>query len=583
MRFAVVAAALEQLEGVTARHILIRQLASLFGQAGRREIRPLVYLLQGQLRPAYEGVEAGLGEHVLMATIAQTWRSTPGALARRLTRLGDLGSVAASVAPPAGGGTITLLEVYRTLLAVAGTSGQGARSAKMDRLIALLRRADRREAQYLVRFCQGRLRLGIGEQTVLEAAALAALGDRRCKPELEAAYGVCADLGLVVELAFSKGRRGLARIAPRPGIPVRPALAQRMSTAEAIVARLGRVQVEPKYDGLRLQLHRDGKRVWIFSRRLEDLSPMFPELARAARRQLRSRRVILEGEAIAFDAATGDFLPFQLTITRKRKSGVAEASARSPLRLFAFDLLYLGGRSCLGWPQSRRSRALGSVIRDVPGGLLAPTELVVTTSASRVQAGFEEMVQRGLEGIVAKRVDAPYHAGARGFDWVKLKRAYQSKLRDTVDLVLLGYQQGRGQRAKLGIGSLLAGVYDPAKDRFRTVARIGSGLTEAGWKQLRTRLDRDRVAQRPRNVDALIEPDVWVTPRIVVEVLADEITRSPAHTCGKEGQNPGYALRFPRLLRERADRGITEATTEKEILRLHRLSRRPTARMRGSP
>jgi DNA ligase-1 len=207
------------------------------------------------------------------------------------------------------------------------------------------------------------------------------------------------------------------------------------------------------------------------------------------------------------------------------------------------------------------------------------TEAITTDEPRRVQEYFDEMVQRGLEGIIAKRPDAPYQAGARGYDWVKLKRAYQSRLRDTVDLVIVGYLRGRGRRAALGIGSLLAAVYDPERDRYRTVAKIGSGLTEAGWKALRARLDRQASRGRPRQVDSLIKPDVWVTPAVVVEVLADEITRSPRHTCGRQGETPGYALRFPRLIRERTDRRPADATTQSEVLDLFR--RQTTGRRRS--
>jgi DNA ligase-1 len=206
------------------------------------------------------------------------------------------------------------------------------------------------------------------------------------------------------------------------------------------------------------------------------------------------------------------------------------------------------------------------------------TETRLTHRAGELQEYFDEMVQRGLEGVVAKRPDAPYRAGARGYDWVKLKRAYQSRLRDTVDVVLVGYLRGRGKRAALGIGSLLAAVYDARADRFRTVAKIGSGLSEKLWRNLRVRMDRQALRARPRRVDSLVVPDVWVEPAIVVEVLADEITRSPSHTCGRRGEEPGYALRFPRMLRERPDRGPSDATTEREILDLFRRQRAVTRR-----
>ena len=214
------------------------------------------------------------------------------------------------------------------------------------------------------------------------------------------------------------------------------------------------------------------------------------------------------------------------------------------------------------------------------------TESITTSKAAELSKYFDRMIRQGLEGVVAKRPDAPYRAGARSYDWVKLKRAYQSTLRDTVDLVIVGYLKGRGKRATFGIGSLLAAVYDPKGDRYRTVAKIGSGLTDAAWKTLRTQLDRNTTKTKPTNVDSLITPDVWVTPKVVLEVLADEISRSPRHTAGRVDGHPGYALRFPRVVGPRTDKAPSDATTEGEILdmfRLQRTSAKRGGRARSTP
>jgi DNA ligase-1 len=262
-------------------------------------------------------------------------------------------------------------------------------------------------------------------------------------------------------------------------------------------------------------------------------------------------------------------------MTRKRKHRVAEAARRHPIRLFAFDLLYLNGKNYLPESQEKRSGRLSRLLPRSQRATIAVTESLTTSRPEELQRYFDRMLSRGLEGIVAKRPDAPYRAGARGFDWVKLKRSYQTKLRDTVDLVLVGYLKGRGKRAALGVGSLLAAAYDPRHDRFRTVAKIGSGLTEDAWRSLRRRMDKLASPRCPKRVESKIVPDVWVEPRLVAEVLADEITRSPLHTCGQTGSAPGYALRFPRMLNGlRPDRAAEDATTEREILQMYRMQGR---------
>jgi DNA ligase-1 len=567
------ASAFARLERTGGRLGAIHLVAALLSRLKGSDLEAVVYLLQGRLRPPYEGVEIGLGERMLTRAISRAYDASEAAVARRYRRAGDLGLVAEQLAGAPAGRRLTVRSAYEVLRHVAGTSGTGAVERKLRLCTALLRRATPLEARYLVRIIQGRLRLGIGDATLLEATASAALHDGRQKGLVERAYNVRADLGGVVRVAFRGGAPALRRISPRVGVPIRPALAQRLPSAEAIVRRMGTVLAEPKYDGFRLQLHRDGRKVWAFSRRLDDVSDMFPEIAAGARRQLRARRAIIEGEAVGYDRRTGRFLPFQVTITRKRTHRVAEAARRHPLRLFAFDLLFVDGKSYLARSQRARHAKLETVVRGTARDPIAVTEVLSTGRAGELQTYFDRMMRRGLEGIVAKRPDAPYRAGARGYDWVKLKRAYQSRLRDTVDVVLVGYLAGRGKRASLGIGSLLAAVYDPDHDRFRTVAKIGSGPSEAEWKALRTRLDRAALPARPRRVDSTITPDVWVEPRLVVEVLADEITRSPRHTCGRAGASAGYALRFPRMLGVRADRGPEDATTEREILSMYRMQR----------
>jgi DNA ligase 1 len=576
MRLLDVAEAAERLEATSSRRTMVEVVADLLARAADEDREPLVFLLQAKLRPPYEGVELGLGPKLLIQAIGRAYDTSASNVAERNKKLGDLGLVAEALAPKADGrargGGPSVRDVYDSLLAIARVSGSGSVERKTAMLADLLQRlASGNEAKFVIRTAQGRLRLGVGDQTILDAAAHAALGDARKKPVLEHAYNVRSDLGAVVRLAFAKGARGLEAIGPQVGVPIRPALAQRLPSARAIIDRLGEVQAEPKYDGFRLQLHRDGQTAWAFSRRLENVTVMFPDLVASFLSQLRSSRVIIEGEAVGYNAKTGKILPFQDTMTSKRKKQTTEG--RDSLRLFAFDVLYVGRENFMPRPQRERSERLSELVAAKPGGAVAVNETHFTSDPRDLDRYFNQMIARGLEGIVAKKPDAPYQAGSRGYDWVKLKRSYQSHLRDTIDVVIVGYLRGRGKRTALGIGSLLGAVYDPGRDRFRTVAKVGAGLTETAWRDLRAQLDRGATSKKPANVDSLVTPDVWVEPRTVVEVLADEVTRSPFHTAGKTGSEPGYALRFPRVLSVRTDKGAADATTEKEVMDLYRMQR----------
>jgi DNA ligase-1 len=183
---------------------------------------------------------------------------------------------------------------------------------------------------------------------------------------------------------------------------------------------------------------------------------------------------------------------------------------------------------------------------------------------------FEEKVTAGLEGVMVKKLDSPYKAGGRGFHWIKFKRMSAGELTDTIDCVLLGIYSGTGKRTGFGAGGLLVGVYDPEKDEFVTVSRVGTGLTDEEWRQIKATSDKLQVARKPARVNSLIEPSVWVEPKEVLEIFADEITRSPVHTAGKVGDEPGYALRFPRLVSFRgADKRAEDCTTVKELIDMY--------------
>jgi len=575
MRMAEVAGTFEALERTTSRTEITRILGQLFRQATGDEAGKLVYLLEGRLGPLFEPVEFGVDERLILRALAEATGLAPGQVEEVYRRTGDVGSAGEELLRGESQG-LSLADVYDALRAIAEATGPGAQERKVRLLRGLLVRLGGNEARYVLRVVQGRLRLGVGEATVMDALSWAIVGHLELRATIERAFNVCSDLGFVATVLLTEGPEALLAIQPRPGRPVRVELAERLPSPQAVVLKLGTVQAEPKYDGLRVELHKDGERIWLFTRRLEPMTETLPELASAARRQIQARQAILDGEAVAYNPETGEFRPFQTTVRRKRKHAVEEMEVRFPLRLFVFDLLYLDGEDCTPYPLDQRRQKLEEALRWTPDDPIQPTPRVVTGDAAAVESFFEEMLQRGLEGLVVKRLDAPYQAGQRSFNWVKLKRGYRAELRDTVDVVVVGYLLGRGRRARLGIGSLLGAVYDPRTDRYRTVSKVGSGLTDEEWQELRARLDETRVPEKPRQVDSVIQPDVWVEPRYVVEVQADEITRSPLHTCGKVDGHPGYALRFPRVVRLRFDRRPQDATTEEEILGMYRAQ--PVAR-----
>jgi DNA ligase-1 len=574
MKFARLAEYFARLEGTTKRRTMCDLLSALFQEADLEEIEPLVYLCQEQLLPPYRGLELGLAEKLMTTAIARAAAQEEKGVIAQYKRLGDLGLVAEVLLQrTTDRKALDVVTVYDELLTIARTSGEGSIGQKIQRFADLLRRLSPLEARYVVRFAMGQLRLGIGEPTILDALSVAAAKDKSLRPELERAYNLCSDLGLVAKTLFATGEKGLKGFTAQVGRPIRMALAERVATASEIVQRLGKCRVERKYDGLRLQCHKRGNQVEMFSRNLKRMTPMFPELTAATQRQVKAKEAIFEGEAVAVNEETGELFPFQVTVQRKRKHEIEKHAKEFPLVLFVFDLLYVDESDYTRRPYLHRQTKLAALI--AAGERIHLAEGIITDDPTRIEQFFDESVEKGLEGIVAKRLDAVYQAGARNFNWIKLKRSYRGELFDTIDVVIIGYLRGRGLRARLGIGALLGAVYDEASDTFRTVAKIGSGLTEEEWVKARTLCDQISMAHRPARVDSLIEPDVWVMPKYVFTVLADEITKSPIHTCGKRGTEPGYALRFPRIIGwVRADKRPEDATTVQEIHTLYRLQRR---------
>lgn len=575
MQFAQLVDYFERLEATTKRLEMFDILSELFRACDREEIDKVVYFCQEQLLPPFRGVEIGMAEKLILRAIARATGASEAEVTRLNKERGDPGLVVEELlrrrkTRSAG---LSVRDVYGSLLQIAETTGEGSVDRKVQMLTDLFQQSSPKEARYIARFVLGRLRLGVGDPTILDALSKAVAGDRSLRPDLERAYNLCSDLGLVARTLFEQGIEGIRAFRIRVGNPIRPALAERLPSAEEIVEKLGRCAVEAKLDGFRCQIHKAGDHIEIFSRNLERTTHMFPELIEAVRQQIAAREAILEGEAVAVNEETGEIYPFQITVQRKRKHGVEEMMREYPLVLFAFDLLYADGQDYTPQPYAIRFETLSRLIR--PDGRIRLVDRIVTDDPRAIQQFFDEAIERGMEGIVAKRLDAPYQAGARGFHWIKLKRSYKGELSDTIDVVVVGYFRGRGMRAKFGIGALLGAVYDPDSDTFKTVAKIGSGLTEEEWVRIRELLDQIRTEHRPARVESVLEPDVWVEPKYVLTVLADEITRSPVHTCGKTNEEPGYALRFPRVVGWiREDKGPEDATTVKEILSMFQMQKR---------
>ena len=576
LEFARLAQYFEKLEKTSSRLALMAILSELFRLIeSPDEIEKVCYLVQGRVAPFFEALELGMAEKTVARSIAIAYNTTPEHVLTLYSALGDLGLVAEQISKEAGivPQVLRVDDVFQGLKTIAQTSGKGAVEKRILLLADLLKKVDSMSAKFLVRIPLGNLRLGIGDSTILDALATAKFHDTQKRKLLEDAYNKTSDLGLIARTLWQHPReedaqRAVAHLDVQVGKPIRPQLAERLPDAETIIKKMGVVDVQYKYDGLRAQIHKDGQQVSIFSRNLENMSQMFPEIIEGTRKQVQADSVILDAEALAYHPASEEFLPFQETTRRRRKHHIEAMAQEMPLKAFVFDILYKNGASLLEKPLVERMKILEATIQ--PDDILMLTSHQMVRDAKTLSLLFEEAISKGLEGVVVKKLESPYEAGARNFNWVKLKRHSAGALQDTIDCVLLGYIFGRGKRAALGAGALLVGVYDPKQDMFVTVSKIGTGLTDEEWRSIRERTKGLVVDHKPARVSSLIEPSVWLEPKIVIEVLADEITRSPIHTAGKVGDESGYALRFPRFVAFREkDKKPEDATTVEELIAMY--------------
>lgn len=603
VKYAELAGFFERLEGTSGRLEMTAILVEMLGKVPKGDVVAVVRLLQGAVAPDWEGLEVGLAEKQILKAlaIAQGASTKSEEALAKLERLyhekGDLG-LAAEVVLSAGARkqsslfaseSLTVKQVYATLVDIAKTTGTGSQEGKQRLLSKLLLDSTPLEARFIVRTVSGRLRLGVADMTFLDALAANHLGrgvksvqdmeaaDRAeqesVRKRLERAYDVRSDLAVVAHTLYTGGMEAVDGLEVEVGVPVRPMASERLKTfPEILDAMAGTVDMEYKYDGLRMQVHVPKKGpVRIFSRRLEELTAQFPDVCASVRGILDGADCIIEGEGVALDDE-GKLRPFQdVSRRRGRKTDLEAAAAEIPITLFLFDLIAQGGKSRMDLALAERRTLLAKTLGHGSDRVRLST-LQRATDAHGMERFFEAALEDGAEGIMCKDPRAAYKAGSRGFAWVKFKADYDAALADTMDLVAIGAFYGRGRRAGW-YGALLMAAYDPATQTWPSVCKLGTGFNDETLKGLKPRFETFVAASKPKDVDSGMEPDVWFEPKVVMEVQAAELTLSPTHRAGWGAvkAEAGFAARFPRFTdRWRDDKSAQQATTVTELATLYK-------------
>lgn len=582
MNFSEFAVYLDKLEETSSRLSLIEILGELFKKIHKDELESVIYLMQGRVAPFFAPIEMGMAEKTVASALSLAFSEDRESVLVENSQKGDMGTVAFDLRLKHADKSkaTSISEVFETLLSIAKTSGEGSVEKKTTLFANLLINLDATSVKHIVRIALGNARLGIGDPTVLDGLALSFLGDKSKRKLLEKAYNETSDLGLIAKTLSEEGLDEVKKLSVTVGRPIRSELCERLPNPTKVFEKMVDLASTPqgihatfKYDGFRVQIHKNGDEVRMFSRNLEDMTHMFPELIEGTLKQVKSKTAILDTEALAYQPDSEEFLPFQETTKRRRKHNIEEVAKELPLKAFVFDVLYADGKSLIDTPLMERREIMKTIIAG--DETLIPSPGVILTDPKDLQIMLDDAISKGLEGVVVKKPDSLYVAGGRNFNWVKLKRHSAGDMEDTIDCVILGYIYGRGKRTEFGAGALLVGVYDQENDEFVSVTKIGTGLSDEEWRSIKEKSKGLELSHKPARINSRIEPSVWVRPEIVIEVLADEITRSPNHTAGmklEEGKiiEPGYALRFPRLLKFRdKDKKPEDATTVKELIEMY--------------
>lgn len=578
MKYSLMADAYEKIEATTKRLEMTAHLVEFLKNTPATIIDKVAYLTQGKLYPDFIGIEIGIAEKLAIRAIAKAVGISESTIEAEMKKTGDLGTTAEKFLTKRKQQTfstqpLTVEKVYDTLDKMAKATGPGSMDTKINQLSGLLTDASPKEAKYLIRTVTGELRLGIADMTVLDALAIAYGGGKETRTEIERAYNISSDLGKVAKTVAEKGIQGIKNFSVSIGEPIRPMLAERLGSPQEILAKLGgRCIAEYKYDGERVQAHKDSDNIILYSRRLENITEQYPDAVELVRKHVKPKQAIIEAEIVAIDPDTGEMKPFQELMHRRRKYGIKQAMQEYPVSLHVFDVLYINGKDLTQTAYPTRHRMLTEKVT-AKNDLVKPAEYLITKNPDELEKFFEKAIQEGCEGVVCKLLteDSVYQAGARGWLWIKYKRDYKSEMTDTVDLVIVGAFHGRGKRGGT-YGALLLAAYDPDEDEYETVTKCGTGFTDEDLAKLPQMLEKHKLTHKSPRVNSTLEADVWFEPKTVIEVIGAEITLSPIHTAALNRIRPGsgLAIRFPRFTGNyRLDKSAEDATTTNEITEMY--------------
>ena len=580
MKFSIISDAFQKMEATSKRLELTDILVELIKEIPEDVISKAVYLIQGKLRPNFEGVELGIAEKLVMKAMSKSSGIPLKKIEEDYNKGGDLGQTAENILKQKiqttfSSETITLERVYETLLKIANLEGKGSQEMKMRYVSSILNDATPQEAKFILKILLGTLRLGIAENTVMDALAIAFTGEKENREVIENAYNVSSDLGKVAQVVSTGGIEQIRKFQIQLFNPIRPMLADRIKSGEDTVKKFQNdFAAEYKLDGERAQIHKQKDTIMIFSRSLENITSYYPDIVEKISKLIISDDVILEAEIVAMNTNSGDFLPFQELMHRRRKYEIDEAVMKYPITVNFFDVLFSNGKNCMEMEYMERRKLLEKIIKEDDFARLIPMSII--NNEEQILEVLENSINSGCEGLMLKHLNSTYRAGIRGSNWLKLKREYQNDLGDSLDLVVIGAFFGKGRRTGK-YGTLLLATYNDEEDVFPSICKVGTGFSDESLDQLYQILSPKVTLKKNPRIISEMAADMWFEPELVIEIVASEITQSPIHKTASDKikENTGLALRFPKFTGKiRTEKNAEDASTDEEVIALYKVQKK---------
>ncbi len=545
MRYQELAETYNELEEESSTLQKTEILSGLFRKASQDEIEMVALLINGRVFPNWSQKKLDFGKQLIIASLSRVTGRNKRAVLEEIKNEGDVGAAAESLLAKKNQATLTskkltVSDVFQNLRKLADVGGEGSVDKKTALVSELLSSASPLEAKYISRTVTEELRIGVGEGVTRKAIASAFEVKEKA---VEKAYALVNDYALVAKVVKEKGEKGLGELGMELGRPIKVMLAYKSESMEEALEKVGgKAAIEEKFDGFRVQIH-VSKTITVFTRRLEDVTDQFPDIVEAAQKAVKEKKVILEGEAVGLK--DGSFLPFQKVSRRiRRKYKIEEMAEKIPVTTFLFDIIYRNGENLLKKPFRERRKILEDVVE--PAERMKVAEQLVTSDPEEGKKFYLDAVAKGLEGVMVKNLDSPYKPGSRVGHMLKLKPTME-----TLDLAVIGAEWGEGRRTSW-LGSFILGVQTP--DGLKPIGKMATGLTDSQFKEMTEKLKPLITSDTGKVVD--------VKPEVVVEVAYEEIQKSPNY-------ESGYALRFPRMVRVREDKGVEEADDIERVERLY--------------